>query len=150
MERIILGLVAKYESGTLSRRQLVGSLLALLTTVRPVAAAGLKGAKIDRISLQVSDPKRSQDFYANVFGMAVRTEPRPDNSVRLDHGESGFFVLRRGNPIATVDHVAIGLERFEKETVIRQLKELGLNPIDDTGGAGFHIVDPDGFNVQIQ
>jgi hypothetical protein len=62
----------------------------------------------------------------------------------------GFFVLRAGSPAGSVDHVSIRLDRFDKEDVTRRLKELGISPIDETAGAGFHIVDPDGFRVQIQ
>ena len=152
MERLISDLVSKFEGGTLSRRQLIGSLTALMAFSRPVAAAGVVGMTLEHVSLQVRDLQRSRDFYNRVFGMSEPTQaaPRADGSIRLDLKTGGFFVLRTGSPVGTVDHVAIRLDRFDKEQVIRQLKDAGVNPVDDAGGAGFHVVDPDGFNVQIQ
>jgi hypothetical protein len=47
-----------------------------------------------------------------------------------------------------VDHYAIGVERFNKEAVTRELKDRGATP-DDNLDAGFHIKDPEGIRVQI-
>jgi hypothetical protein len=47
-----------------------------------------------------------------------------------------------------VDHFAIGVEKFSRESVTRQLKELGANP-EENLDAGFHIKDPEGISVQI-
>ena len=61
---------------------------------------------------------------------------------------------------ACVDHVGIKLDGFDKASVAQHLKDIGITPIDEPnfsrtqdnpniGGAGFHVVDPDGFNVQL-
>ena len=60
------------------------------------------------------------------------------------------LVLREGKPPAKVDHFAIGVDNFKKETVTADLKARGVTPIDQQGGGfGFHVVDPDGYPVQI-
>ena len=151
MKSIIAGLLGRYEEGKLSRRELISGLTMLAATATKAEAVALKGGiNIDHISVQVGDLKRSQEFYRNVFGLTLRTEPRADGSVRLDLRQSGFFVLRNGRPTGTVDHVAIKVEGFNKDLVTRQIKDSGVTPVDETGGAGFHVVDPDGFKIQLQ
>ena len=142
-------LLNRYENGKLSRRELIAGLVMVAATAATSEAAGLKSVNIDHVSLQVSDLKRSQDFYRNILGLTLRTEPRADGSVRLDLPQSGFFVLRKGNPAGTIDHLAIKLEGFNKDSVTQQLKASGITAIDASGGAGFHIVDPDRFNIQL-
>ena len=41
------------------------------------------------------------------------------------------------------------VDNFKKESVTADLKARGVTPKDEEGGAGFHIVDPDGYPVQI-
>ena len=150
MEQLISRLISGYEDGALSRRYLIGSLVALLTAPLPARAAGLNGMTLDHVSLQVRDVARSRDFYARVFNPTEPPGVRADGSVRLDLKTSGSLVLREGSPVG-VDHLSIRLDRFDEAEVTRQLAELGIRAVDDsTGGAGFHVVDPDGFNVQIQ
>ena len=151
MKNIIAGLLGRYEKGKLSRRELIGVLTMLAAAGTKAEAATLMGGiNIDHIAVQVSDLKVSQDFYRNVFGLTLRTEPRADGSVRLDLEQSGFFVLRNARPTGTVDHVAIKVEGFNKDLVTRQLRDSGVTPIDGGSGAGFHVVDPDGFKIQLR
>ena len=49
---------------------------------------------------------------------------------------------------ATVDHFAIGLDRFDRDSVREELKAHGLTPHEDID-TGLHVKDPDGFNVQL-
>jgi len=156
MERKISGLLSNYESGTLTRRELIAGLAMLATAGTTASAAGMKVSRIDHVSLQVSDLKRSRDFYGNVLALSVNTNPRPDDEVRLDLGESGYLVLRSFGTPGKVDHLGIKLEGFNKESVTQQLKASGIVPIDDpsypissTTRGGFHVVDPDGFKVQL-
>lgn len=149
MEQLISKLIAGYEQGALSRRSLIGSLVALAAAPLPARAAGLNGTTLDHVSMQVSDVARSRDFYARVFNLTEPPGARADGSVRLDLKGSGFLVLRAASPVG-VDHLSIRLDRFDEAEVTRQLAELGITAIDEGTGAGFHIVDPDGFNVQIQ
>jgi hypothetical protein len=61
-----------------------------------------------------------------------------------------FLVLRPGTPPAKVDHFAIGVDNFNKDSLTADLKGRGATPIDQQGGGfGFHVLDPDGFPVQI-
>ena len=152
MTAAISGLLSRYEGGTLSRRELVVALATLAATSTANAAAGLRVSRLDHISLQVSDLQRSREFYANVFAASVNPTPRPDNEVRLDLADNAILVLRRAGAPGQVDHLGVRLEGFARSSVARQLRASGISPVDVPnvpGTPGFHIVDPDGFKVQL-
>ena len=152
MEATISRLLDQFERGTLTRRDLIRH-LAILTAAGSTApglaaqASALKGAKIDHVSIQVSDLPRSIAFYQTIFGLSVLSEDKPNEIVRLGAGKV-LVSLHHKNPTAVVDHFAIGVENFNKESVTRELKQRGVNP-DENLDAGFHIKDPEGISVQI-
>jgi len=152
MEAIISDLVNRFEKGALSRRGLIQG-LGMLTAAGSTAAVGqaqetgLKGVKIDHISIQVTDLPRAIAFYEKIFGLTVLSEDKPNEISRLGVGKI-IVSLHHKSPTGLVDHFAIGVENFNKERVTQQLNALGLNP-EENLDAGFHIKDPEGMNVQI-
>jgi catechol 2,3-dioxygenase-like lactoylglutathione lyase family enzyme len=152
MEAMIASLVSRFEKGSLTRRELVQGLTTLAAaggTASPSSAqeAGIKGLKIDHISIQVADLPRSIAFYQKMFGFAVVSEDKPNEIVRLGVGKT-VVSLHHKSPTGIVDHFAIGVEKFDKDIVTRELKARGANPEQDID-AGFHIKDPQGIGVQI-
>jgi catechol 2,3-dioxygenase-like lactoylglutathione lyase family enzyme len=146
MKSTISKLLEAYEKGNMSRRQLIQGLAVLAAGATAAEAAGFQGNSINHISLQVSNLQRSTDFYQRVFGCKVN---KRDGNNQLIFGKD-FLVLRPGNPAAKVDHFAIGVDNFKKESVTADLKSRGVTPIDQQGGGfGFHVVDPDGYPIQI-
>src|SRR5215467_8662717 len=146
MTNTISRLLEAYEKGKMSRRQLVQGLALLAAGSSTAQAAGFQGNSVNHISLQVSNLQRSTDFYQRVFGCPVN---KRDGNNQLMFGKD-FLVLRLGNPSAKVDHFAIGVNNFNKDSVTADLKSRGVTPVDQQGGgAGFHVVDPDGYPVQI-
>jgi catechol 2,3-dioxygenase-like lactoylglutathione lyase family enzyme len=151
MEAIISDLLKRFEKGALSRRGLIQG-LALLSAAAQAQAqepggAGLKGTRIDHISIQVSDLPRAIAFYEKIFGLTVMSEDKPNEISRLGAGKI-IVSLHHKSPTAIVDHFAIGVENFNKERVTQQLKAQGIAP-EENLDAGFHIKDPEGMNVQI-
>ena len=152
MEGVISALLNKFESGALTRRQLIQSLTILAGAGAGAPAAfaqdaGLKGTKIDHVSIQVTDLPRSIAFYQKVFGLTVMSEDKPNEIVRLGAGKI-IVSLHHKNPTGLVDHFAIGVENFNRDSVTQKLKQIGINP-EDNLDAGFHIKDPEGMSVQI-
>ena len=146
MNSTISKLLATYENGKLSRRDLVQGLALLAASPGTMSAAGFQGNSINHVSLYISDLQRSADFYQRVLGCTVNKRG-VENLVRLG---KNFLVLREGKPAGTVDHIAIGVENFNKESVTADLKTRGTTPREGKRpGAGFHVVDPDGFQVQM-
>ena len=150
MEAIISSLLNRFEMGALSRRELVRG-IAMLTAAGGAAqaqdAGGIKGVKIDHVSIQVTDLPRAVAFYQKTFGLTVVSEDKPNEIVRLGVGKA-LVSLHHKSPTGLVDHFAIGVEKFNKDSVTRELKERGLTP-EDNLDAGFHIKDPEGMSVQI-
>jgi catechol 2,3-dioxygenase-like lactoylglutathione lyase family enzyme len=146
MTSTISRLLQSYENGKMSRRDLVQGLALLAVTAETASAAGFEGNGVNHVSLQVSNLQRSTDFYQKAFNCKVN---KREGNNQLVFGK-GFLVLREGKPPAKVDHFAIGVDNFKKETVTADLKARGVTPIDQQGGGfGFHVVDPDGYPVQI-
>jgi len=153
MEAMIASLVNRFEGGTLSRRELIQG-LAMLTAAGGTAAtaqapdAATKGMKIDHVSIQVSDLARSSAFYQKMFGLSVVSEDKPNEIVRFGTAGKVLVSLHHKSPTGLVDHFAIGVEKFNKESVTRELKARGASP-EENIDAGFHIKDPEGIGVQI-
>jgi catechol 2,3-dioxygenase-like lactoylglutathione lyase family enzyme len=146
MTNRISRLLEAYEKGKLSRRQLVQGLALLAAGSSAAEAAGFQGNSINHISLFVSNLQRSTDFYQRVSNCTVN---KRDGNNQLVFGKN-FLVLREGKPAAKVDHFAIGVDNFNKDSVTADLKARGATPIDQEGGGfGFHVLDPDGLPVQI-
>jgi catechol 2,3-dioxygenase-like lactoylglutathione lyase family enzyme len=146
MKGTISKLLTAYEAGRMSRRDLVQGLAVLAAGSATATAAGFQGSSIHHVSLYVSNLERSTEFYQRAFGCTVN---KRDGNNQLMFGKN-YLVLRPGTPPAKVDHLSIGVDNFQKDSVAADLKARGATPVDQgTAGAGFHVLDPDGFPVQI-
>ena len=152
MEALISNLLKRFETGALTRRELIQRLAVMASASGMASAAaaqepGFKTTKIDHVSIQVRDLPRSIAFYQNLFGLSVVSEDKPNEIVRLGTTKA-LVSLHHKNPTGIVDHFAIAVEPFNKESVTRYLKQRGANP-EDNLDAGFHITDPEGISVQV-
>jgi catechol 2,3-dioxygenase-like lactoylglutathione lyase family enzyme len=147
MQHMISGLLKSYEEKKLSRRQLVEglALLAAGAGSASAATAGFQTSTINHVSLYVSDLQRSTEFYQRVLGGTVN---KRDGNNQIFFGKD-FLVLRPDKPAGKVDHIAVGVDNFNKESVTADLKARGATPKDEKGGVGFYVADPDGFPVQL-
>ena len=171
MELAISRLLAEFEKGILSRRQLVQALAML--AVAPAAAAlpelarsephppgaAWKTVWLDHISFQVADYRRSATFYSSLMGWRV-TEDTGSEAVLDINGRGGIIIRNfpKGErppttgATAVVDHISWGVEPWDTDAVKRELDKRKLNPepdMDDTGFRSFHVKDPDGWDLQI-
>ena len=132
MEAIISNLVSRFEKGSLSRRELVRG-LAMLAAGGTAASAqeGLNfgAATIDHVSIQVADLKRSSEFYQKMFGFKEVSGEPARNILRLGNTRT-LVSLNLEKPIATVDHFAIGIPRYNKEAAVRYFTERGVKPLE--------------------
>src|SRR6201997_4047429 len=131
MEKIISNLVTRFEKGGLTRRELIQGLAMLTaaggTALAGLQEAGLKGLKSDHVSIQVNNLPRSIDFYQKLFGFAVVSEDKNNEIVRLGITKTLVSLHDKG-PTGIVDHFAIGVDHFDKESVTRDSKLLGATP----------------------
>ena len=141
MENTISKLLAHYEHGKISRRELVQGLALLAVAGSTASAAGFKAGTINHVSIQVTNMQKSAEWYKKAFGLAeLKTEEK--NVTMLGVGPSHLSIRAGKNP-GTIDHFAIGLDPFNEAAIIEDFKKRGYNP------SGLHVKDPDGLNVQL-
>ena len=156
-------LVARFESGKLSRRELIGGLVAICAAPGLVRA-GEQAAQsplpieisgFDHIALRVTDVVRSARFYTEHLGATPRSQS--SNSTFLDIGRNWIALFGPGAvstgfpPTASgVDHFAFHSTRTrtleERMGVLQQHK---LNPVSPAGSDRVYFKDPDGIILQL-
>jgi catechol 2,3-dioxygenase-like lactoylglutathione lyase family enzyme len=154
MEEIIAKLVGDFEQGRLTRRQLIQSLALTTATVAGVAPAAaaegsiMKAQYFNHVSYQVTDYAKTRDFYASVFGMKVTNDD--GKQCRLEFGQNILIARSRPNtPKPSVDHIAYTVENWDKQkgAIKEEFKRRGI-ALKAEGDSSYHVMDPDGFNVQ--
>jgi catechol 2,3-dioxygenase-like lactoylglutathione lyase family enzyme len=156
MDPLISDLVARYDQGRLSRRELVAGLSALAAAgagsgaARAEDAAPIVPSNIDHVSILTADLALSVAFYGRVFGLATVSEDKEHKIVRLGvPGQRGALVsLRQEPPAGQVDHWAFRVPGFAREQAAADLAKHGLTPAE-TLEYGFHVRDPNGVVVQL-
>ncbi len=143
----ISNLLGHYEAGQLSRRDLLVGLTALAVAPQTSAqsSSALKGAEINHIAINVPDVQRSRDFYRELLDLPVLDESR--NSSFLGLGEGNFLSIFRGSP--GLNHYCIGIENYEVDRVMNELRRRGLQPRRTAGTDRVYFDDPDGIEVQL-
>jgi len=168
MEIVIDRLLKDFETGRMTRRQLIQS-LALATTAASVAPAsaapasstGFKTVEVNHISYQVKDYRVTRDFYVDLMGMKVVADAwrgRGECVLTWDRGPASYLIPRNhpapqggaaasdGRPV--IDHLAFTIENWNTKAVEAELKRRGLDPVPDTEDS-FIVKDPDGYTLQI-
>lgn len=151
MEHLIETLVSDFERGRITRRQLIRGLVLTAAAGRSAVteAAGFRAVAVNHISYQVADYARTRDFYAGLLGMKVSDDD--GRQVRLTFGQDETCLVPRsarpGGAVPRIDHIAYTIDSWDKAAVQAELERRGFTPRLDNNS--FHIVDPDGFDVQI-
>jgi catechol 2,3-dioxygenase-like lactoylglutathione lyase family enzyme len=167
MERLIATLVDDFESGTLSRRQLIQSLAAVAMgapaaaaaqPTAPATAAPWKTVCLDHISYAVADYKKSAAFYQSLMGWEIRDD-NGKNQASLSIPNVGSIIIRNRRQPASADtsqpgaassrvderppltgvinHISYGVQPWDTQAVEAELKRRGLNPRPDMVGDNF-------------
>ena len=163
MEQIISGLLRDFETGKLTRRQLIQA-LAIGVTAGPAAlAAAQKPAQpstippspsqapwktvwLDHISYVVSDYRRSTAFYRDLMGWEIiHDDGQKQCSMKV--GNAGGIIIRnragyegidgdtnRPSITGLIDHVSWGIEPWDTAQVKAELEKRGLKPQPDMNG----------------
>lgn len=153
-------MVAQFENKTLSRRQLIASLLAITatggaTTARAQAAPVSIGRSMNHVSLSVSDVERSAEFYGRVLGLEIISRPA-NGGINMGLGAESFLGLYNlANP-GGMHHMCIGVDGYDPDSLAEKLKAHGIaanvnrDPANRTsGGDQLYFTDPDGILVQL-
>lgn len=150
----IEALVSRYDAGQVSRRELLGALVAITLTPpphhRPAPLIGT-ATGLNHATLYVHDVPRSQEFYQKLFGMPILT--RQGRGVNLRAGGSfvGLYPVPDGDP-PRIAHICISVDGFDAARALTNLREERLNAEIVRRGdtEELYFDDPDGISVQIQ
>ena len=139
----------------------------------PAAAADSKGllkaVAFNHVSYHVKDYTKVRDFYSGLFGMQVSEDD--GKQCRLTFGNNILIPRNRPSGTPTIDHIAYTMANWDTDKNVRaamaaEIKRRGLKePPPEPGvvhkhsdelqakivesGGGVHVLDPEGFIVQI-
>ena len=151
-------LLQQYESGSLSRRELLGA-LALLVAAPSAGVEAAQAAKpvgavksMNHVSIFVPSVPKSVEFYQNLFGLPLLT--KQDAGINLSTG-AGFLGIYPAPASATggsINHLCFGMENFDADAVLKQLVDRGIKANIRMRGdtKELYFTDPDGIRVQLQ
>src|SRR5262245_32894687 len=152
-KRVIEGLLTQYETGTLSRRDLVLTLAALAASpsIATAQSTALRARTLNHVSLIVSDLDRSVDFYRRLFGLDVKSTQT--GGVNLAVGDAFLGIYQAGaNATPHINHFCFGLEGFDPGRTVAALEQNGAKAEsrERDGVTQVYTSDPDNLRVQLQ
>jgi len=165
MHSAIDHLVHRFQSGQLSRREVVTALAALFAASTPSAAQSpappVAARTLNHVSISVADIKRSVEFYRSLFGMRVISEQGTGGNaiaggegsvVNLAPGAGPEFLgIYQGKPVGDIGHFCLGVQNFDADRVLAALQARGVKAAIRTRGQSREIflTDPDNVSVQL-
>jgi catechol 2,3-dioxygenase-like lactoylglutathione lyase family enzyme len=157
----------------ITRRNLLHSLPAAALALRARAQApkpSIRVTGLSHMTLSVSDPKRSLQFYQGLFGMPIQAHQGPTTILRIGPGPQ--FVALSGvgaNGRPGINHWCVFTPNFHAERALATLAQHGITKSEtngamkvrvrlrgpENGGAKegtpeMYVGDPDGLVIQIQ
>lgn len=146
MYKRIADMIARYERGEIRRRDLICGLAALTVASQGSAAPAsstFQGVEVNHVALNVTDVKRSRDFYKKHLGLPVLNESRTNCFLGL--GKNFLALFQNQNP--GMNHYCVAIEDYEAGRVTAELERQGLDPTRRSNRVYFK--DLDGIEVQL-
>ena len=147
MTKELDALIARYDSGLISRRQLLVALAAAAVAPATATSGGFQARSLNHVTLAVSDVERSRAFYEEVLGIGVVSTQK--NGVNMGLGAS-FLGLYKIGETPGIHHFCVGLDEYEVEDAAEKLRGLGLEPYVREDKPEVYFPDPDGITVQLE
>jgi catechol 2,3-dioxygenase-like lactoylglutathione lyase family enzyme len=155
-------LVADFEQGRLTRRQLAARLMGLgaaLTTLESTSFGqdAAKAAKVEtamkptfqakglhHVALDVTDVARSNDFYGQHLGLKVI---RGDENASFLGADREFFLTLFQGEESGLNHYCYAIDDYNADDAVERLAAAKLRPRRE--GNRVYFPDPDGITVQV-
>ena len=160
MLKEVEGLIAQYDRGGLTRRQLLHGLVALgvggafdrpsprLSQGSSLAEPVFKTRTINHVTLYSADVPRSKAFYQALTGLPVRDEGKDFFELRLEGSFLGVYAAETGTRRG-IDHFCFGVDQYEPSAALAALKSAapsGQPTLENENQV--YVRDPDGVRVQ--
>ena len=145
-------LVAAFERGRLSRRELVQGLAAMVTAAAATSAEAqstpaIPALSLNHVSLAVADPEASKQFFQRTFGMPVASTQ--GTGINLALGTSFLGLYKMPNP-GRVDHVCFGVDNYDVNAMAAALETQGITATIRKDKPEVYFNDPDGIRFQLE
>ena len=118
----------------IDRRSFLVSLPALLAVQRLMAQGGAPQIRVNGLSqltLTVSDPKRSIDFYQRLFGMPIQARQGTTTFLRIGAGPRFLAIVpAAAGERPSISRFGMGVEQFNVDAVLKTLAAHGVTPVD--------------------
>jgi len=165
VDSIVDSLFDQYEHGRLTRRRLVQTLAALLSTpalaqdVAPPPSPIVRGLAVNHVALTVSDIERSFAFYERLFGVTKGwPATNAGTGIHMDLPDGYISIDSVAERKGVITHFAVAVEHMDRDAAKRLADKINSELPDanardayqaNTGGSTVNLRDPDGFFVQI-
>src|SRR3989449_9700309 len=157
----------------ISRRRLLLSLPALVMAPREfvqTANPPIRARAINHVTLDVSDVKRSVDFYQGLFGMPViNRQGTTSAGLQIGNGPQHLGLTSAGSNAPKINHLCLAVDNFNVDRLKAILARRGITESEaaepmrmrvrmrgpEAGGGKegtpeFYFRDPDGIVIQLQ
>ena len=145
------------ETEKISRRQVLRALplLALAPgAILQTPAAPIRVRKLNHFTLNVSDVKRSVEFYQGLFGMPIQTRQDSTVCLRLGSGPQYLALKPAGSNPPSIDRsFGLTIDGFNADRVKAALAQHGITTtrvVTRGNTSELFFEDPDGIAIQIQ
>ena len=150
-------LVALYDRGGLSRRQLLQGLFALsvgpyvanpLATDSGQMASLFHTRTLNHVTLYATSVARSKAFYQRLTGLSIQAEDKDFCEFRLEGGFLGIYAPDAGQQPG-FNHFCFGIDAYDPQATIAALKTAmpEAKPVLENRDQ-VYVQDPDGVRVQ--
>ena len=164
MKEDIESLVSKFESGRMSRRQLVSHLTALVAMIaggadllhaqQAKSQSTFEATALHHIALKVPDLDRAQKFYEQHLGLKPVQAPGLPPFMRLLTCSSQadcwpkthMLNLWKGEK-PELHHFCFTVKDYDQKAAVEKLRTQNLNP--EQRGNSAYFRDPDGYVIQL-
>jgi len=143
-------LLSRYESGKISRRELLGGLAAVATASTAAAAEPEIGMvkQLNHVTVFVANVQKSVEFYQRLFGMPVLTPQ--DQGINLRAGSGFLGIYPAEDRPKGINHVCLSLEKFDADVTLKKLKNAGVDANIRLRGDTKELYFTDADNVRVQ
>jgi catechol 2,3-dioxygenase-like lactoylglutathione lyase family enzyme len=166
MSSMLDSLFDQYESGKMTRRNLVQALAALVLPATALAQDAapapepiVRGLGVNHIGLTVADIDRSFVFYQKLFGVTKGwPATNAGTGIHLDFPIGYISVDSVAQQKGVITHFSISIDHIDQDSSKRLADKINAALPDAKARAAFqandgvstvNLLDPDGFHVQI-
>jgi catechol 2,3-dioxygenase-like lactoylglutathione lyase family enzyme len=153
MDKRVNDLLTQYETGRLTRRQVLTALSALAVVPAALPAQAPIGTvrQLNHVTIFVPNVQKSVQFYQGLLGLPVLTEQSPGINLQAGTGFVGIYPTQQPGA-GSINHFCLGMENFDPDAMLKRLTDRGVQANIRLRGdtKELYFTDPDNVRVQLQ